>query len=82
MNDKQLDTMVSDIIQHADYDLWKGFFSRHPEDPEMAEATREELREVARKHVNMAAAATKEGLSGSQAATLTKRPGKATKGKR
>ena len=30
MNDRQIDAMLSDIIQHADYDLWKGFFSRRP----------------------------------------------------
>lgn len=77
MNDKQIDAMLSDIIQHADYDLWKGFFSRHPEDPEMAEATRDELREVARRHLDKA-----KGLSGSEAAALLKRPGKPANGKR
>jgi hypothetical protein len=79
MNDKQIDAMLSDIIQHADYDLWKGFFSRHPEDPEMAESTREELREVARRHIDKAAEGKKR-LSGSEAATLL--AGRPTNGKR
>ena len=77
MNDRQLDAMLSDIIQHADYDLWKGFFSRHPEDPEMAEATRAELRDVARRHLEKV-----KGISGSEAATLLKGPGKPANGKR
>lgn len=55
MNDRQIDAMVSDIAQHLDYDIWKGIFSRHPEDPEMAEDTRAELREVARRHLERAA---------------------------
>lgn len=56
MTDRQIDAMVSDLVQHVDYDVWKGIFSRHPEDPEVAEDTRAELREVARRHLEKDAA--------------------------
>lgn len=54
MDDDQIDEMLSEIIKHADYDLWKNIYGDDPEDPIEAETVQEKYREIAKRHMEEA----------------------------
>jgi len=46
-----IESLVSDLVQELDYDMWKSLFDEEcMEDPEAAAETREALCEIVRKH--------------------------------
>lgn len=52
MNDKEILSMLKEIVQEVDYDIYKHIFVKGcSESPEDSKATRERLIEIVKKHL-------------------------------
>lgn len=52
MTDERIMSMISDLVQKVDYDIWKQMFEEDcMEDPEMAEQNRATLLKIVKKYL-------------------------------
>lgn len=61
MTKKQIKEMILDLLQHVDYDLYKGFLKESSEDWETAKEELDNLIKIAQKHINKAKPAIPRG---------------------
>lgn len=51
MNDKQIRTMLSEIVQEVDYDIWKELFPNDTNEEEIDEVDIGPLVEIVKRHI-------------------------------
>ena len=51
MNDKQIRTMLSEIVQEVDYDIWKELFPNDTCEEEIDEVNVDPLVEIVKRHL-------------------------------